>query len=60
MEYYYCFACRKLFQSDDSHCLRCGKGGATARRELAKSTPHQDTYRIYVGERLVARQRVQK
>ncbi len=60
MNYYYCFACRKFFRSESNICLNCGKGSATARREIWKSTPTVDIYRIYVDGNLVGNQRVKK
>ncbi len=60
MNYYYCFACKKLFRSENDKCRRCGKGAAKARRELGKTTEKLDIYKIFVGDQLVANQRVQK
>jgi len=60
MDYHYCFACKKLFKSSDPKCARCGKGGALARRKLARSTPKIDIYHVFVGEKLVGNQRVDK
>jgi hypothetical protein len=60
MNCYYCFACKIYFRSESNLCLNCGRGSALARRELAKSTPAVDTYRIYVDDKLVGNQRVKK
>ncbi|HOO77133.1 MAG TPA: hypothetical protein PK636_02795 [bacterium] len=60
MGFFYCFACSKFFESDDSTCLRCGRGAAEARRELVKSGPQADIYRIIVGDRAVGNHRVNK
>ncbi len=60
MNCYYCFACKKFFRSESNLCLDCGRGSAPARRELAKSTPAVDTYRIFVDDKLVGNQRVKK
>ena len=60
MNCYYCFACKKFFQSESNLCRNCGRGSAPARRELAKSTPSVDIYRIYVDGSLVGNQRVKK
>ncbi len=60
MDYYYCFACKKLFKSSDSSCVRCGKGAAVATRKLVRSGLKIDVYQIYVGDKLVGNQRVVK
>lgn len=60
MNFYYCFACKKLFKSADSTCRRCGRGAAEAKRKLKKSTPRLDIYQIYVEQKLVGNQRVMK
>ncbi len=60
MNFYYCFACKKMFRSEDSKCLRCGRGAAPAERKILKSTPGVDTYQIYVNDVLVGKQRVEK
>ena len=60
MNYYYCFACKIIFRSKSNICLNCGRGAARAQRQLHKSTPVVDTYRIYVDGKLVGNQRVEK
>ncbi len=60
MNFYYCFACKKLFKSADNACRRCGRGAAEAQRKLKNSTPQHDTYQIYVDRKLVGNQRVEK
>jgi len=60
MNFYYCFACKKIFRSENNNCLRCGRGAPEAKRKLLKSTPAVDTYQIYVDDVLVGNQRVEK
>ncbi len=60
MNCYYCFACKKIFRGESNICLNCGRGSATAKRELRESNPSVDIYRIYVDGKLVGNQRVKK
>jgi len=60
MKFYYCFACKKFFQSDNNICNRCGRGSASAQRKLLRSTPSVNIYQIFVGKKLVGNQRVMK
>jgi predicted amidophosphoribosyltransferase len=60
MSLYYCFACKKVFESESNVCHRCGKGAARASRKLLRSTPRVDIYHVYVDKKLVGNQRVIK
>ena len=60
MSLYYCFVCKKVFESKSNICHRCGKGAASATRKLSRSTKRVDTYQVYVDKKLVGNQRVIK
>ena len=60
MNFYYCFICKKLFKDSSNICRRCGRGAAPAERKLRRSTPRLDIYQIYVSDKLVGNQRVEK
>lgn len=58
MKYYYCFACRHLTRGLEPECSACGRGATLATRKFKRSGRFSDIYEIYVGERLIASQRV--
>ena len=58
MSLYYCFACKKVFESKNNICRRCGKGAARAIRKLYRSTNRVNTYQVYVDKKMVGSRRV--
>lgn len=58
MDYYYCFACRHLTRGPKPECEACGRGAAPATRKFRRSGRCSDIYEIYVGEKLIASQRI--